>query len=77
MGGAVLLDPRERLKFIQYRKQQAESCGAIAKQLEQLNPMGLGMVIPEFMQAEKLRAFAYATVAEDLAAVEDLVIQGS
>lgn len=63
----MLLDPRQRLIFMEFCKAQADSSRAIVEQMEKL-----GVVIPQIIvQREKQKAAAFSVVALELAAVRE------
>lgn len=65
-----LLEPEERRRFSRYCRENSESCDALAKQLD---------VMPHLQAVAKhnrTRAIAYAIVANDLDAVEDVTLSG-
>lgn len=64
----MILDTRERLKFMEYCKSQADSCKAIAEQLEKNCAHVLG---DQVGKRERSKAAAYCIVAMELAAVEE------
>ncbi len=67
----MLLEPHERRRFCEYCRTEASSCEAIATQLEIL---GGGM--EPVARLNRNKALAYAIVAKDLEAVEDMTIEG-
>jgi hypothetical protein len=65
----VLLDPHERLRFMDYCCRQAESCRLIAEQFEKVG--GFDAIA----RRERSKAAAYALVAMDLgSAVEEYTV---
>ncbi len=65
-GMTMILDERERLQFIAYCEQTAETCEQMATQLDDVG----GDATNEMARRERAKAFAYSVVAKDLAAVE-------
>ncbi len=65
----MLLDPHERRRFCDYCRMEASSCEAIAKQCEILN-------MEPVARLNRNKSLAYAIVANDLEAVEDVTIEG-
>jgi hypothetical protein len=62
----MLLDPRQRLIFMEFCKSQAASSEALATQME--NMVG---VLPQMVRREKQKAAAFSIVALELAAVRE------
>ena len=62
----MLLDPRERLVFMQWCRQQAESCKGVAAQMEKLPG-----AIDEMVKRERAKAVAFHIVALELASVRE------
>ena len=63
----MILELRERLRFIEYCKTQAESSKAIARQLEKMpGPAG-----EEMVKREKMKAAGYSIVAMELSSISE------
>ena len=65
-----LLSTAERQRFVRYCRENAESCDAIAKVIAESSPQ-----LAAVAKHNRTRAMAYAIVASDLEAVEDVTIQ--
>lgn len=59
----MLLDAHERLKFMEYCKENAESCRAMASQIEKLMAHGAA---DQMARRERQKAAAYSIVALEL-----------
>jgi len=64
----VLLDPRQRLIFMEWCKTQADSCRAIADQIDK--SMAHGMA-DQLSKRERQKAAAFSIVAMELAAIRE------
>jgi len=70
----VILDIRERLRFMEYCKQQAESAREIADQMEKMMSHAISDTLAK---RERQKAAAYSIVAMDLASIrEDVSVSG-
>lgn len=67
----MLLEPHERKRFLEYCRQQAASCEAIATQMKIL-----GGGFEPITRLHRNKALAYSIVASDLDGVEDATIEG-
>lgn len=67
----MLLEARDRLRFLEYCTQQSCSCRSMAEQMEKIPGM-----IPQAIQREKQKAAAFAIVAMELASVEEFSVSG-
>ena len=66
----LLLNREERLRFIQYCKQQTETSEAIIEQMEKLG----GVAIEQIIKKEKQTALAYSIVVQNLESYEEFSI---
>ena len=64
----MLLDPRQRLIFMEWCKTQADSCRAIADQIDK--SMAHGMA-DQLSKRERQKAAAFTIVAMELAAIRE------
>ena len=64
----MLLDPRQRLIFMEWCKTQADSCRAIADQIDK--SMAHGMA-DQLSKRERQKAAAFSIVAMELAAIRE------
>lgn len=64
----MLLDPRQRLIFIEYCKTQAASCRTIADQIDKSMVHGMA---DKLSKRERQKAVAFSVVAMELAATRD------
>lgn len=65
-----LLEPAERQRFIQYCREEAGSLDAIATAMDAMPHL------EAVARHNRNRALAYAIVANDLEAVEDMAVSG-
>jgi hypothetical protein len=68
----MVLTDRERLTFLNYCRRQADSGKAMAEQMAKLPGSGMS----ELANREKMKAAAYAIVAQDLAAMTTIETVG-
>jgi hypothetical protein len=64
----MLLDPRQRLIFMEYCKTQADSCRAIADQIEKSMVHGIA---DHVSKRERQKAAAFSIVAMELATIRE------
>lgn len=69
----LILNREERLRFIQYCKQQVETSEGIIEQMEKLNKLG-GEAIEQIIKKEKQTALAYSIVVQNLESYEEFSI---
>jgi hypothetical protein len=69
----MLLTDEERLKFVVYCRDAANSADAISRQFEAMN----ATVYAELAKREKYKAIAYSIVAQDLEICESFTVSGS
>lgn len=65
-----LLEPEERQRFAGYCRENAESCDAMARQMDAMPH------IEAVARLNRMKAMAYTIVANDLESVEDECIFG-